>query len=158
MTELYERFAPVVFRRAVSILGHEADAWDVTQDVFRKLLESPQAFRGEARPMTYVYRITTNLALNALRAKKVREPGGAVPDALEPADSGVAPSDARNLLHRLANELDGRALQIAALHFLDGLTQEEISEVVGLSRKTIGKELTAVRERAQALAGGQSHG
>src|SRR6185437_11222558 len=103
-----------------------------------------------ARPMTFVYRVATNLCLNHLRAQRVRTRADAPPEpALEPAQA-----DARELLVHLLDRLDERALQIATLHFFDGLTQEEIAEVVGLSRKTIGLELQKIRALAVALGGG----
>src|SRR5579864_3809589 len=71
---LYQTFAPAIHRRARALLGRDADAWDVTQEVFEKLLLAGPAFRGESRPMTWVYRITTNVCLNHLRARKTREP------------------------------------------------------------------------------------
>ncbi len=147
---LYVELAPAVHRRALALLADESEAWDVVQEVFSKLVESPAAFRREARPMTFVYRITTNLCLNLLRARRVRarpEAPGEV--ALQPAQA-----EARELLLHLLDRLDERALQIATLHFFDGLTQEEIAEVVGLSRKTVGLELQKIRALATSLAGG----
>jgi RNA polymerase sigma-70 factor (ECF subfamily) len=147
---LYERFTPVVYRRALRLLGREADAWDVVQEVFRKLLESGASFKREAEPMTYVYRITTNLALNLLRSRGLREHASS--DELEMTserDSGAV--EARDLLLKLFGVLTERAQRIAVLYFLDGLTQEEISLVVDLSRKTVGKELEEIRSRAASL-------
>src|SRR5688572_29220498 len=71
---LYERYAPVIHRRALALLRRDADAWDIVQEVFERMLQSGPAFRHEARPMTYIYRVTTNLCLNALRARTTREP------------------------------------------------------------------------------------
>ena len=152
LRELYERYAPVIHRRALAIVGRSPDAWDVVQEVFRRLLESETEFRREARPMTYLYRATTNVALNLLRSRAYREPA----ESVEPAELGVelaGTTEARNLLQALVRSLDERALRIAALHFLDGLTQEEIAEVMRLSRKTVGKILAQVREQALALQG-----
>jgi len=148
---LYERYAPLIHRRAFRLVGREAEAWDVVQEVFRMLLEKADSFRGEAQPMTFIYRITTNVALNALRHRTLREGPGPVTD-----DPGFEPGDveARNLLAALGRSLDEQSLQIAALHFVDGLTQDDIGEVVGLSRKTVGKKLDSVRQQARALSGG----
>ena len=109
--------------------------------------------------MTYFYRVTTNVCLNLLRARGVREPGAAPPGALaeEPSQSIDEVAEAREILRRLAGTLDGRALQIASLHYLDGLTQEEIGQVLDLSRKTIGRELDAIRGAAEQ-ARGVAHG
>jgi RNA polymerase sigma-70 factor (ECF subfamily) len=149
LRSLYEAYAPIIHRRASGLLRDETEAWDVVHEVFQKLLESESAFRREARPMTYVYRVTTNLCLNRLRAQRVRVHAPADP---EPEAAHLGSSDARDLLRALLDQLDERALQIATLHFFDGLTQEEIGDVVGLSRKTVGKELEAVRQLASQLA------
>lgn len=145
---LYAQLAPAVFRRARRLLGRDADAWDVVQEVFVQLLRAGPRFRGEARPMTWVWRITTNVSLNQLRARKVREAH------LEVVDEGtntMAATDARQLLKKWMDELDERELAVAALLYLDGLTQEETADVLGLSRKTIGREVEVLREKLARL-------
>lgn len=141
---LYAQLAPAVFRRARRLLGRDADAWDAVQEVFVQLLRAGPKFRGEARPMTWVWRITTNVCLNQLRARKVREAH------LEVVDEGtntMAATDARQLLKKWMGELDERELAVATLLYLDGLTQEETADVLGLSRKTIGREVEVLREK-----------
>jgi RNA polymerase sigma-70 factor (ECF subfamily) len=148
---LYERYAPLIHRRALCVLAREAEAWDVVQEVFRILLERSPQFRREANPMTYVYRVTTNVALNALRARTFREEHDKDGDT----DSGHTPggAEARSVLRALVRSVDERALRIAALHFMDGLTQEEIGQVLRLSRKTVGIQLEKVRLKAKELSG-----
>ena len=101
--------------------------------------------------MTYLYRATTNVCLNALRARAVREPGDAV-ETDEPSATTHDAVEARELVRQLLGRIDDRGLQIAALCYVDGLGQEEIGEVLGLSRKTIGRELVAIRALAEGLA------
>jgi RNA polymerase sigma-70 factor (ECF subfamily) len=48
-------------------------------------------------------------------------------------------------------ELDERELAVATLLYLDGLTQDETADVLGLSRKTIGREVEVLREKLQKL-------
>lgn len=149
LKRLYERYAPVVFRRARTLLGRDADAWDAVQEVFEKMLSAHDSFRGEAQPMTWIYRITTNVALNMLRARKVREPMLTVVE--EEPSVGVGAVEARDLLRKWIDSLTEREQEVATLLFLDGLTQEEIADVLGLSRKTIGRELAELREKAASL-------
>jgi RNA polymerase sigma-70 factor, ECF subfamily len=151
LRELYEKYALHVHRRARQLVGNESDAWDVVQNVFVRIFESPSAFRGEARPMTYLYRVTTNLSLNLLRAKAIRQAAAPEVTAAQQVEPD-AQAEARNLLMALASRLDDRQLNIAALHYAFGLLQEEIAEVLGLSRKTIGKELAEVRQVAATLS------
>jgi RNA polymerase sigma-70 factor, ECF subfamily len=145
---LYAQLAPAVFRRARRLLGRDADAWDVVQEVFVQVLRAGPRFRGESRPITWVWRITTNICLNQLRARKVREV------ELDPADEGtntIAATESRQLLRKWLSGLDERELAIATLLYLDGLTQDETADVLGLSRKTIGREVEVLREKLKTL-------
>ncbi len=45
LRDLYERYAPVIHRRALALVGRDADAWDIVQEVFEKMLQS-----GAERP------------------------------------------------------------------------------------------------------------
>ena len=158
LQRLYTQLAPAVHRRARLLLGRDADAWDVVQEVFEKMLSMGDSFRGEAQPMTWAWRITTNLCLNQLRARKLREPKlRLVTD--EPVTNQQA-TEVRQLLQVWLTHLDEREQQIATLLFIDELTQEEVAEVLGLSRKTIGREVEQLREKAAALGAtrGEGHG
>lgn len=146
---LYARYSPVVFRRARLLLGRDADAWDAVQEVFEKMLAAGSDFRAQARPMTWVYRITTNVCLNALRSRKLREPAETA--AGEPSATDARSIEARELIGKWMNKLDEREMTVATLLFIDGLTQEEIADTLGLSRKTIGRELDAIRQKAKEL-------
>ena len=60
----YAQCAPAVYRRARTLLGRDDDAWDAVQEVFERMIKHSAEFRGEANPMTWAYRITTNVCLN----------------------------------------------------------------------------------------------
>ena len=146
---LYSQFAPVVFRRARRLVARDADAWDVVQEVFERMLSQGASFRREARPMTWVYRVTTNASLHLLRSRNLREPAlGVVPE--EPS-SGPDQLEVRQLLSKWMACLDERELEIAALLYVDGLTQQEVADVLSLSRKTIGREVDELRAKLVAL-------
>jgi len=72
MDELYQSFAPVIFRRSLQILADEEEALDAVQDVFMKLQEKLNTFLDASSLMTWVYRLTTNHCLNLLRSKTTR--------------------------------------------------------------------------------------
>jgi RNA polymerase sigma-70 factor (ECF subfamily) len=152
--EVYARYAPALYRLALRMLGRDADAWDAVQEIFRRLIEHPTAWRGEAQPLTYLYRVMSNHCLNVLRAQgrvaSSLEAAGAVSEGYSNATHELV--EARALMRQLMGTLDERALQIAALHFIEGMTQEEIGAVVGLSRKWVGRELQRIQSEAQRLA------
>ena len=148
---LYRKYAPQVFLRALSVLGREADAWDATHEVFLRLMKTTSTFRREAHPMTYLFSIATNVSLNLLRSRGYREAAPPPSDAtLQPWSS----AEARDLLRRLASRLDERRLAIAAHLFLDGMTQDEVADLLGWSRKTIVNDVREIRELAAKIAEG----
>lgn len=150
---LYTQCAPAVHRRARTLLGRDDEAWDTVQQVFESMMKNSEQFRREASPMTWVYRITTNICLNAIRSRGLREPGAqpAEEPAEERGESQAAGVEARNLLRQWAAHLNEREMHVATLLFIDGLTQDEVAQTLGLSRKTIGREVQVLRVKAQAL-------
>src|SRR5262245_10735797 len=70
--ELYRRYGSSVLRRATNVLGNEADAQDVLQQVFCALAEKPEQFRGQSSMLTWLYSATNHLCLNRLRNTRKR--------------------------------------------------------------------------------------
>lgn len=69
---MYRRHAASVYRRACTLLGNEADAHEVLQDLFVSLLERPDQFAGGSSLPTFLYSATTHACLNRLRNQKNR--------------------------------------------------------------------------------------
>ena len=103
--------------------------------------------------MTWAYRITTNVCLNVIRGRGFREPAAIEDEAEAVAAPGseVEGVEARNLLRKWVSHLSERELQVATLLFIDGLTQDEVATTLGFSRKTIGREVEALRVKASVL-------
>ena len=74
---LYRKYGVVVYRRLLRLLGRKEEARDGMQEVFVRALRHGRQFRGEAEAGTWLYRITTNLAIDLLRARSRR--GDALP-------------------------------------------------------------------------------
>lgn len=130
--------------------GNDDDAWDVVQQVFERVLKHGDAFRGESSPMTYLYRITTNVAINQLRRATRVESDSQSTAAIETSEP-LQRSDAHDFLKKLSRQMTARELEILTLHHIDELPQETIAHMLGLSRKTIGRELAAIMLKANSL-------
>jgi RNA polymerase sigma-70 factor (ECF subfamily) len=77
-----------------------------------------------------------------------REHSSAAPIARVRVDDQVV---GVGLIAALAERLDEGHLQVLVARFVDDMTQEEIAEHLGLSRKTIGKRLERIRDEVTAL-------
>src|SRR5262245_1714796 len=71
--DLFRDYAPRVYNLARRMLGHDADAEDVTQDVLLQVLRKLDTFRGESAFPTWLHRVTVNAALAHRRKRAVRE-------------------------------------------------------------------------------------
>ena len=145
---LSERYGPMVLRRCRHLLRDEDEAMDACQDVFVRLLE--QRDRLDARhPSSLLYRMATNLCLNRIRDRRRRAATSVEEERLERIASAEEPgggSEARLLLDRLFGRQPESSRTIAVLHHLDGLTLEQVAEVVGLSVSGVRRRLQALRK------------
>jgi len=148
LATLYRNHGPAVFRRCLALLGNPDEAQDALQEVFLRAWTKSGEFRGEASPTTWLYRITTNHCLNRIRGRKRLT-------EVKPEHLTAGPSsgqaEARRVLAALMQRLDETSARIAVYHFLDNMPQEEIEEVMGISRRTIGKKLKNIRELSRRL-------
>ena len=158
--DLYRTFAPLVLRRCRRLLGPEADALDATQEVFVQLLvyEDRLTFDDREAVLRWLYRVTTNLCVKRLvkgRRVEARDPAALPEVPMEGSFEGRLIS--RETLQRVLEAVDDKARAVFVHAFVDGMTQEEIAEVMGVSRRTVGTKLGLLREVAARLAGEGVH-
>ena len=144
---LFQRHFPTVYRQAFRVVGNQAEAEEVVQEVFLTMYEKAQTFRGESAFSTWLYRVTMNAALSKLRRRKRREElslDDYLPRFREDGHHLVRPVvDWSNELEgRLAKEQIYRLIQDA----LDQLPPVDkavvlLSDVEGLSDREIGTTL-----------------
>ena len=112
-----------------------------------RLWRSLPGFRGESRIETWIYRIALNAAMTSLQATvRQRELKSAV-TAAAPTDLGQ-PSDASaaDVLARFLRMLGEVDASILMMH-LDGLSTEEMGDVLGITANAINVRLTRLRQK-----------
>ena len=124
-------------------------------EVFLRVLEEPDRFRGASSPATYLFGIATNLCLTRLRNAAARgvswqQGVGRELDASRPAEGEAA--EARQLVNAILAEADLETATMALYHFVDGLSQGEIASLVGRSRVTVNQRLQSFRRTARRVA------
>ena len=152
--DAYRRYAPALLRKAERLLQNRHDAQDVVQGLFLDLLQR------DDRPemdLPYLYRALTNRCLNMLRDHSTRKRLLSRHDVVLRGPVRVTCEERAvdlDLLSKLAGTLDQESAEILVYRFVDDLGQEEIAELLGLSRKTIGQRLARIRDAVVALSGG----
>lgn len=155
--ELYVRYAPMVLRRARMLLRSEAAAKDAVQEVFVRALRAGgaadgSAFRAEASPATWLYRIVTNYCLNLLRdearrAELWREHG----EPFEEGRDGGRHGFARVALAQIFAAISPELREVASYYLIDEMTHDEIAELLGVSRRTVGHRIEELRAAVRDL-------
>lgn len=150
LEDVYRQHGHVVLRRAHTLLGNESDALDVLQQIFLSLVDRPERFQGRSAVTTWLYRVTTNACLNRLRDHKNRqrllEERGNPIEPRPPRGDLADWASARQFIDRMPDEL----AQVTIYYAIDGMTQKEIAEILGCSRRHVGNLLERVRSWAQA--------
>ncbi|GAA1386114.1 RNA polymerase sigma factor [Pseudonocardia kongjuensis] len=159
--ELARRHQDALFRVAVRVLGHRADAEDALQEALIDAWRKIGTFRGDAAFSTWMYRIVTNRCTALMRRKRPTVP---LPDddaagAMLVAGSGsperAAEVDAElAALSRALADLPGDQRTCWVLRELEGLGYAEISHITGASETAVRGRLhrarTALAERMRA--------
>lgn len=156
---LVRKYQSKVLTLAVRILDNRHEAEDIAQDIFVKIFQSLHDFRGASRFSTWLYRITVNHCLNSLR-RRTRQQQTLVPS--EPAE-WIQESPAGNpyqtlerkerwaLVQAKLQELSPEHRTIILLRDFEGLSYDEIADVLQLESGTVKSRLHRARMELKAL-------
>jgi len=157
--EAFERLMPVYRRRvfglAYSLLRDRGAAEDVAQEVFVKLWQVLPRYDGRAQLSTWIYAITRNTSISAMR-KRRRPLSLSDPLVFEEAESrGASPSaePSDGALWREVDALPDKQRQAVTLYYQEERTVEEVAAMMGLPVNTVKTHLHRARASlAAALA------
>ncbi|HUL60887.1 MAG TPA: sigma-70 family RNA polymerase sigma factor [Anaeromyxobacteraceae bacterium] len=141
---IYERHARAMVAFCHRFVRDAARAEELAQDVFVKLHGSAGRWQPSARLKTYLYRIASNHCLNELRrgeygARATERGGSPARDADALPDGGATPEDAavgaalERAVRSLLDDLPEKQRAALVLCRFEGLSYEEIAEVLGTS-------------------------
>jgi len=161
---LYHRYSARVYRQASILLGNEAEAEEITQEVFLTLYTKAKTFRGEAAFSTWLYRLTLNAALTRLRRRKKGkevsyedylpryEPDGhhlggegSVVDWSHDAEKQLAGKELQRILQQALDQLRPMDKAVVVLSDLEGVPNREIGKTLGLSVPAVKTRLHRAR-------------
>jgi RNA polymerase sigma-70 factor (ECF subfamily) len=153
VAQAYRRYGSLVLRRCQRILRDRAAAEDALQDVFVRLWRYGNAFREAESKVLWLYRVADRCCFDRLARRGARAEVTFADQFMSLADkvSDAKSVEDRDVVMCFLDRFDDRVKQVAVLHYLDEMTQEEIAAATGWSRQTIFKKLAFLRTRAAAL-------
>ena len=145
--ELFERHYETVFRAALRVTGRPADAEDVLQTVFLRIIARGEDLEDVALPAAYFRRAAVNAAVDVLRRREVQAESGY--DDRAPHATVRPHSLLKERLRRAVATLDSEDASLFLLRHVEGLSNEELASVFGLEKNNVAVRLHRIRLRLQ---------
>jgi RNA polymerase sigma-70 factor (ECF subfamily) len=151
--DLFREHHELVYRTAYSILNNAADAEDVVQSLFLRLVRRELLPTVRTNIKGYLYRGAVNQSLDILRTRRRYELVGDVEDLAVPSGSDESRFTERLHLHLEAAmaELSPDAVHILVLRYTHTYSDKQIAALLGISRAAIAVRLLRSRARLKKL-------
>jgi RNA polymerase sigma-70 factor (ECF subfamily) len=147
---LFVAYRDKVFSIAVySSGGDRSVAEDVTQQIFVKLFTAIRQFRGDSEFTTWLYRLVVNACMDERRRRRRLLPWGTAETAVamsnvsdrKPQERQYARLEISEAVRKAIAELKPKFRLPILLKYIEGLSYEEIAEVMGCSKGTVASRL-----------------
>jgi RNA polymerase sigma-70 factor, ECF subfamily len=165
--QLVTRHRNRIFAMIRNMTHHEADAWDLTQDVFIKAWHALAHFEAKAKFTTWLYRIAHNVVYDWNRKRKHEYAGElndeifdneridpaavAIPHVGESPDEKLALGELKAKIETALSKISPEHREIVILKDVQGLAYKEIAEVMGCTIGTVMSRLFYARQKLQTL-------
>jgi RNA polymerase sigma-70 factor (ECF subfamily) len=154
LAALYQAYAPAIYARCYRLLHSKVSARDAMQETFVRVLAHSRSVLTGDEGLHYLYRVSTNVCFNLLREQRVRE--RATPELAARAPEPLSPERGhvdRQFAAALLDRCDETSAAIAVLHYVDGMTQVEVADVLSITRRTVFNRLRKLETLAINLLG-----
>ena len=158
---LFERFHGKIYGLAMSILKNESDAEEAAQDVFLTVFRKADTFQGNSALYSWIYRICVNACLMRLRGKRRQDTvsieefmpvfteegkhAGTVDDFGKEVERKMLNKELGQVIKKHTEDLSEKYRVVFVLSDVEGLSNEETAQILGLSVPAVKSRLHRAR-------------
>lgn len=158
---LFERFHGKIYGLAMSILKNESDAEEAAQDVFLTVFRKADTFQGNSALYSWIYRICVNACLMRLRGKRRQETvsieefmpvfteegkhAGSVEAWGREVERKMLNKELGQMIRKFTEDLSEKYRVVFVLSDVEGLSNEETAQILGLSVPAVKSRLHRAR-------------
>jgi len=148
--ELVEQYRDNVYRLAYRMCGNAYDADEAAQEAFVAAWRALPNFRGDAKFSTWLYRLTTNAAIDVMRREKRHQTvgDGEMVDLADDADSPqetVERTEQQEAVQEALATLSEEYREVLLLRYMEELDYAEIAEVLQLPSGTVKSRINRAK-------------
>lgn len=160
--ELVGLYMDKIYSYVARMVNDPSEAEDIAQETFVKAFRNLKSFRGASSFQTWLYRIASNLTIDAVRRRKRRENTISLDAPLEGGDTGqitreledvtlpgpsgrLETAELQRYVHAAIQELSPKLRAVVVLYELQGLSYEEIAEILRCPLGTVKSRLFNAR-------------
>ena len=135
------------WRVAYRFTGDAAEAEDIAQEAFLKILDAAPRYRPTATFRTYFYRVLTRLCIDHRRKKRpvLTDPFPHMPDTAPTPSSQADQAERDALIQAALNSLPADYRMAVVLRYFEGLSGAEMAEAMGRSVKAVERLLARAK-------------
>ena len=155
---LVDRYKDMVYTLAVKMLNNKEEAEEIAQDTFIKIYNALNKFKGESKFSTWVYKITYNTCLDALKKKKKINNVSYIEDfsehqtkALEEILDSIDEKERNQTIQDCLEELPSDEAFLLTLYYFDDQSVEEIAKVINISTDNVKVKLFRTRKKLATI-------
>jgi RNA polymerase sigma-70 factor (ECF subfamily) len=164
---LITRHRGKIFAMIRNMIHQEADAWDLSQEVFIKAWQALPRFEAKARFSTWLYRIAHNVVYDFTRKRKIESAGElndeifnadridpaavATPGVTESPDATMVHGELRAKIEAALGKISAEHREVVILKDVQGLSYKEIADAMDCTLGTVMSRLFYARQKLQAL-------
>lgn len=148
--ELVEQYRDNVYRLAYRMCGNAYDADEAAQEAFVAAWRALPNFRGDAKFSTWLYRLTTNAAIDVIRREKRHQTVGDG-EMMELADDADSPQETverteqQEAVQKALSTLSEEYREVLLLRYMEELDYAEIAEVLQLPSGTVKSRINRAK-------------
>ena len=156
---LVERYQKQVYNLALRMVNNESDAEDLAQEAFIRAWRGLGSFQFTSQFSTWLYRLTSNICIDFLRAQKRRKVVSLtmlrdeedsqwdLPDSDPLPEQQMIAAQEREALSRAFAALDPEFRQVLTLRIVNGCSYQQIGQILGVAEGTVKSRLSRAREQ-----------
>ncbi|MDD2732256.1 MAG: RNA polymerase sigma factor [Candidatus Pacebacteria bacterium] len=154
---LVDRYENKIKRYGKNFISNKEDINDIIQEVFIKAYKNIQSFDVNRKFSSWLYRIAHNEMVNALRKKKFLPLMFFDLDILFPhscynnIDNHIDQKDMKKMIDGCLDKLEPKYREPVALHYLEGLSYKEISDIMQIPISTVGVRIKRAKNTMKSI-------